>query len=424
MITVAVAQELIRAQCRSLPSELVATVCALDRVLAIDVYSPMNLPSFANSAMDGFALAGGTKTLAAGLEFSVCGEQSAGAGWARAQPECAWEIMTGARLPDGLTTVVPIEQVEILLARQGDCPGRIRLSAAVRPGQHVRRVGEDIIEGALVVAAGTRLGPAHQMILVGLGVAFVAVARRPRVAVLCTGRELVDDAEIALRLGQIRNSNGPFLAARLPLAGADLVHQETVADDAAAFESALARALAKGVELVLSTGAVSMGRYDFIPPTLHKLGADVMFHKLAMRPGKPLLFARLASGELFLGLPGNPISTAVGLRFFAETAIRAQLGLPKEHGWRLPLARPTQKRLGVRLFQKARLSLDGTGQLSVELLDGQESFKTHSLSAATVWVSLADDEEAVAANTLVDVYGLGHLDGGILDATQDGIFHA
>lgn len=410
MITVAEAQALIRAQCRPLPMEVVTAAAAFGRVLAKEIHSPANLPPFDNSAMDGFALAGGSRTLEAGLEFAVCGEQSAGEGWPQAQGEGAWEIMTGARMPDGLDTVVPVEQVEVLARNAAGRPSRILLTASVPQQQHVRRAGEDIAEGAFAIAAGSWIGPAQQMLLAGLGIASVAVVRRPRVAVLCTGRELVDDPTNPLKPGQIRNSNGPFLAARLPLAGAELVHRETVPDDDAAFKAALARALVAGAEMVVSTGAVSMGRYDFIPPSLRGLGAELVFHKLAMRPGKPLLFARLAGGTLFFGLPGNPASSAVGLRFFVETALRVQLGLAEERPWRLPLAQATRKKAGFRMYQKARLRLSADGRLAVEVLAGQQSFKTQPLLAATVWAALPEEAESLAAGALVDVYGLGHAD--------------
>lgn len=139
---------------------------------------------------------------------------------------------------------------------------------------------------------------------------------------LCTGRELVDDPLLPLAAGQIRNGNGPYLAARLAAAGAVCVHRETVSDDADAFRAALARALAAGATIVLSTGAVSMGRYDFVE-TLAAIGAETLFHKVAMRPGKPLLAARLAGGQAFFGLPGNPVSSAVGLRSARTAAARA-----------------------------------------------------------------------------------------------------
>jgi molybdopterin molybdotransferase len=220
----------------------------------------------------------------------------------------------------------------VLARNQAQRPTRIRLLADVPPRQHVRRAGEDIARGEAALLAGSWLTPAHALLAAGLGFATLEVARRPRVAVLCTGRELVDDPALPLQPGQIRNSNGVFLTLRLAAAGAEVVWQETVPDETEVFLAAVQRALQAGADLVLSTGAVSMGRYDFVPPALRSIGAEILFHKLAMRPGKPLLFARLREGPLYFGLPGNPVSAAVGLRFFVEAALRAQLGLPQEGG--------------------------------------------------------------------------------------------
>ncbi|MGP1665178.1 MAG: molybdopterin-binding protein, partial [Rhodanobacter sp.] len=212
-----------------------------------------------------------------------------------------------------------------------------------------------------------------------------------------------------LREGQIRNSNGPFLAARVVAAGAELVYQQTVGDEPAAFVQALQQALQAGAEVVLSTGAVSMGRHDFVPETLRGLGADIHFHKVQIRPGKPLLFASLPDGVLFFGLPGNPVSSSVGLRFFVEPALRQMLGLPLEQPLRLPLLHRFDKRVPLRCFLKGRVTLTSTGQLTALVLAGQESFRIRPLLDANAWVVVAEDADACAAGSLVDVYGLGHL---------------
>lgn len=414
MICVAQAQAIVRSQCAPLPCETLPLQLALDRVLAVDLFSPVHLPPFDNSAMDGFALRSGGQELAAGAQFLVCGEQAAGDGVSRAQGEGAWEIMTGARLPQGLDAVVPVEQVDVLARNAAGRASRIRLSAAVTPGAHIRRAGEDIALGSIAMRAGTRIGAQHVLLLAGLGIAELPLMQRPRVALLCTGRELVDDPALPLQPGQIRNSNAPFLSARLRAAGAELVHIETVPDDADAFTLALQRALGAGAGIVLSTGAVSMGRYDFVPPTLQSLGAAILFHTLRMRPGKPLLCARLTAGALYFGLPGNPVSAAVGLRFFVEQALRAQLGLAPEQAWRLPLAHAVDKKAGCQHHQKARWQLSAAGALSVALLKGQESFKTQPLLHANVWAVLPEEAEQMRAGTMIDVFALGHEQCGML----------
>lgn len=409
---------IIQAQCSRLPSERLPANEALGRVLAQDQFSPVDLPPFDNTAMDGFALRCTNATLPAGQVFNIAGEQAAGDGAQTADGTAAWEIMTGARLPDGLDAVIPVEQVTVLERTADGRPVRIRLDAEVRPGQHIRRAGEDIPHGALALASGTWLAPQHLMLLAGLGIAQVPVSVRPKVALLCTGRELVDDPSVPLEAGQIRNSNGPFLEARLRAGGADVVARETIADDRAAFDAALARVLDLGAQQVVSTGAVSMGRYDFVPPALTALGATILFHNVAMRPGKPLLFARLAGGQLYFGLPGNPVSSAVGLRFFIEPALRSQLGLPEQTPWLLPLLREVRKKPGFRFYQKAVMHLSTGGQLSIELLPGQESFKTLPLAAANAWAALPAEAGILPAGTPIAVYPLGHEASGLPGVQQ------
>jgi molybdopterin molybdotransferase len=396
------ALRIVRNACTKLGAEDCSISACIGRVLADPIISTVDLPPFDNSAMDGYALTGGT-IVPAGSELDIEGEQAAGDGVSRAGIG-AWEIMTGARIPDGLDRVIPVEQTE----RFG--PSRVRLMADVTPGQNVRTAGSDVARGENVLHAGTALQAQHLMLLAALGVANVSVTQRPRVAVICTGRELVDDPAQALEAGQIRNSNGPFLAARLPLAGADVVHVETVGDDVDAFESALRRALDAGAKIVVTSGAVSMGRYDFVPQALERLGAQTLFHKVAIRPGKPLLFARLPNDVLLFGLPGNPIAVAVGLRFFVEPALRVMLGLPAEAVRRAALIKPYSKKPRLRFHLKSRLHVDAQGRLCVEVLEGQESYRIRPLADANAWAVVPADVDALPAGALVRVYGPGHLE--------------
>jgi molybdopterin molybdotransferase len=377
---------------------------ALGRVTSDGITSPAALPPFDNSAMDGFALGGADGPAPAGTELAIAGEQAAGDDAARAG-EGAWSIMTGARLPDGFDRVIPVERVERLAN-----PERIRLRADVAGGENIRKAGTDVARDEVILSHGTLLAPQHLMLLSALGVAEVSVAPRPRVAVLSTGRELVDDPAQALKSGQIRNSNGPFLSARVPLAGAELAHVETVGDDIDAFLAAFERARDAGADVVLSSGAVSMGDYDFVPRALQRLNAEVLFHKLAIRPGKPLLFARLPDDVLFFGLPGNPIAAAVGQRFFVETALRGMLDMPVEQPWRVPLAAEYTRGRPLRYHLKSRLALNQQGCMVVDVLPGQQSYRIRPLAAANAWTVVPADAAELPAGSLVDVYGLGHLE--------------
>ena len=385
--------------------ETVDASAARGRVLASPLRSPEQLPRFDNSAMDGFALRSAGHAIEPGREFDVDGSSAAGDGAAVAG-DGAWEIMTGARLPQGCDSVVPVEQVT-MLARDSERASRIRIDARVMPGQHVRQAGSDIEQGNVVADAGTMVDAALLMICAAVGIGRVDVRRRPRVALVNTGRELVDDAARTLAEGEIRNSNGPFLAARLRAAGAEVLGVRTVADDADAFLAAIDSM--PGADLVISTGAVSMGRFDFVPDALARRRAATLFHKVAIRPGKPILAARLPCGALFFGLPGNPASTAVGLRFFVEPVLRAMLGMPAERSLRLPLLAPYTKRVPLRMHLKARVVLDSSARACVEILGGQESFRIRPLVDANAWAIVPDHVDTLAAGALVEVVGLGHL---------------
>ena len=404
MLAVAEALALIRSCCAPLTIEQVPLADACGRVLAAPVDAPRNLPPFANSAMDGFALRW-REGLVEDTVLPVLAEQAAGDGIA-GQSEGACSIMTGARIPDGLDTVVPVEDCTVL-ARDGEGrPTSIALSHAPQPGQHVRHAGEGVAAGQRVLEAGARLDEEALLVLRGIGIGTVAVRRRPRLALACTGRELVDTDGAELAPGQIANTNGPYLERLFAEAGAEVVERVTLPDEPAAFAAWLTRWLDAGIELVVTTGAVSMGRYDFVPDVLREAGADLRFHKLKMRPGKPLLFATAGRGTLVFGLPGNPVSSTVGARFFVDAALRALAGRAPEPALLLPLAAEARKKPGFSMLQKAALALDADGRLQVRLLKGQESFKTAPLLAARAWAVLPEDTAELPAGTPVPVYPL------------------
>jgi len=391
-----------------LPAERLALHEAAGRILATDIISGQSLPPFDNSAMDGFALRANGTPFESDTEFVVQGWQAAGDAGAEGG-DGAWEIMTGARMPFGLDTVVPIENVEILASEQGR-PTRIALKSGVKPGQNVRLRGQDVEEGERVLQAGQALDINARTLLHAIGVAEVAVVARPKVAVIATGKELVTEAAQALDSGQIRDSNRPYLIGRLQAAGAEVVWQRTVGDDVAAFDAVLDDALAAGAKVLISTGAVSAGRYDFIPDALRARGARIVFHKVAIRPGKPLLFAVLPNGALYFGLPGNPVSAAVGQRFFVEPVLRRLLGLAAEPLLQLPLQADVRKPPGLRFHARARVDVDAQGRLSARVLSGQESFRLKSMLQANAWVVLEGEGDLVAAGTPVRVQGWGHQD--------------
>lgn len=405
----------LRAQAMRLPSEKCPLDQALGRVSAAAIHSPLALPTFDHAAMDGYALRV-REPLASGSEHAVHGSQAAG-DRARAVTNDACEIMTGARLPDGLNSVVAVENTRLLATHADGTPARIRLLQALDVGQNVRHAGSDVAAGSLVSGPGTRIRAAHVMLLAALGIGSIDVVRRPRVGIICTGKELQADISQPLTADRIHNSNGPYLAAALGEAGAQVHACVTVDDTAVTYTRALQQALDTGVDLVISTGAVSMGRYDFVPDVLRDLGAQLLFHGVAMRPGKPLLCAQLAKGPLLLALPGTPMAVAAAMRFFVAPVLGAMTGQDAEPLLHAVLDTPQQPKPGLRHFLRATLHMDGDGRLHARVLPQQQPFRIHPFMESGAWVVLPEHAGGCEEGSIVEVASLVHgqsprIDGG------------
>ncbi len=404
MIGYAQALQRLLAQVEPLPTEHCVLADATGRVLADDIYSPVALPSFDHAAMDGYALCA-REPLAAGSEHVVYGSQAAGEP-RKAGAIGACEIMTGACLPDGFDAVVAVERTELLATHPDGAPARIRLLDPLAVGHNVRHTGADVAKGSIVLTVGTPIEAAHVMLLAALGLAQVKVVCRVRIAIVCTGMELQADPSQPLADGHIYNSNGPYLAAALTAAGALVLSCETVDDTASTFAAALQRAVAAGADLVISTGAVSMGRYDFVPDTLHRFNAQLLFHKVAIRPGKPLLCARLANGPLILALPGTPMAVAMGFRFFAVPTLRAMMGQGAEPPLYAVLDTPQQPKPGMRHFLRATLNQGAEGQLHASVLSQQQPFRIRSFAQADSWIVLPEDAGDCVAGKRIEIVSL------------------
>ena len=300
-----------------MPAEEVALYAARGRVLAADVVAGTALPSFDNSAMDGYAVRA-AEVAGAPVTLPVAFDIPAGrTDVPPLPPGAVARIMTGAPVPAGADAIVPVEQTD-------GGTETVALKAAPEVGTHVRRAAEDVAAGDVVLTAGTVLGPAQIGVAAAVGHARVAVRRRPVVLVLSTGSELVAPGA-PLRHGQIYESNGPMLAAAVEDAGARAELLRFVPDDVAQFLAVLAERAA-GVDLVLTSGGVSAGAYEVVKDAL--AGRGVTFGKVAMQPGGPHGAGRLDGGVAVVTLPGNPVSALVSFEVFVRPALRAALGHP------------------------------------------------------------------------------------------------
>lgn len=400
--------------------ETVAISEMCGRVLAADLIAPEDVPPFDNSAMDGFAISTadvGTASEDAPVDLSVIEMLAAGDGGIhKAGPGQCFSIMTGAVLPGGCDAVVRIEDVEVLRWITG-VPAAIRVRRSVATGENIRRRGTDFSNGSRLASVGELMTPHHVMAFASAGVGHVSVFRRPRVLLISTGRELAPPDRGRLERGEIRNSTGPLLQSLLPLMGCDVVRAETIADDVFVYRDFLHRMLNdEDLDIIVSTGAVSVGEFDFVKSVLLAEKAHIHFHKVAVRPGKPLLFAELASRSgrpvWFFGIPGNPVSTAVAMRFFLSPFMRAHCGRPVEVPLRLRLSKAVRKPEGLRCFFKAAF-LGEAEETEVECLEGQASYLVRSLLSSHAWAVLPEGGNSVARGKVIEVFGLFDDAGGI-----------
>jgi molybdopterin molybdotransferase len=380
----------------ALPGERVDIDAASGRFLARDIASPHALPGFDNAAMDGYAVRAPGETIPADSTYAIAAMHAAGDDTYGYPDAEACEIATGARMPAGFDTVVPVERTD----RQDD---RVRFVAEERRGQNVRHAGSDIEAGEVALIAHRRVDPAAIMLLAALGIGHVDVVRRPRVVVINTGSEL--NAGGPLPLAGIHDSNGPFLASSLARWGVEAIGRTRVPDHGEAFHVAIREALAARADLIVTTGAVSAGRFDFVPAALASLGASELFHKVAIRPGKPVLAARFDHGPLVIGLPGNPIAVAVGYRFFVAPVVRAMAGLPPERPLRARLEAPQAMREGMKYFGLGEVRHDEAGLPIARMTPAQAAYRILPYTRANVWLSPVDGDVA-----LVDAWRLDPAD--------------
>jgi molybdenum cofactor synthesis domain-containing protein len=311
------AQRLVLEACPPLAPVTVAAADALGRVLAVDVVAGEDVPPFANSAVDGYAVH--SADLQEGpAELTVVGEVAAGAEpfSRRVARGEAVRIMTGAPLPHDVDAVAMVEDSEPLGG------GRVRLTRRLEPGASVRSVGEDVRAGDTVLTAGTVVTPAVAGVLASINARELIVHPAPRVAVLSTGDELVTDGS-PLRPGQIRESNAVILAPLLAEAGCVVDHRGTVRDDEAELEAVL-RDAAETCDAIVTSGGVSMGEYDVVKAVLGRV-AEMAWMQIAIKPAKPFAFGTLAGTPIF-GLPGNPVSSLISFELLARPALRRMMG--------------------------------------------------------------------------------------------------
>ena len=401
MISVAEAIQIVRQQTHTLPVEQISLPHALGRVLAQDIVADSDLPPFDRSQMDGYAVRA-VDAQAVPVRLRIVGESAAGKGWHNQLDEGqAVRIMTGAPVPAGADSVQQIELTHEL--KDGTV---VELLESVEEGKSIVKRGAEIRAGETVLSAGTMINAAMMAVLAAFGYATVNVFQRPRVGVLATGTELV---AVDQKPGQdqIRDSNNYSIAAYAELAGGVIERLPLTGDDTSLLKNQIAKA-AETCDLIVTSGGVSMGVYDLTKSALKQLDAEIFFERVALRPGKPTVFARLPSGTLMFGLPGNPVSVAVTFNLFARTAALAMQGAtePALKRETAALARSVKGTADRESYLPVQLTTNDDGELIAFPLKwgGSSDFVAFALTTALAIVPAG--AKTVEAGSLVNVLRL------------------
>jgi molybdopterin molybdotransferase len=401
MISVSEAIQIVKEQTRKLATERVAIQDSLGRVLAEEIVADTDLPPFNRSQMDGYAVRAEDSNDAP-VRLRIVGESAAGKGWHHELKEGeAVRIMTGAPVPKGADAV---QQVE--LAHELKDNTVVELLESVPLGRSIVERASEITRGETILHSGAVINPAMQAVLASFGYATVEVGVRPRVAVMATGSELVAVDQVPGQ-DQIRDSNNYSIAAYAQRAGAVVERLPLTGDITADLARAIDRA-AKTCDVLVTSGGVSMGVYDFTKVALKELGAELFFERVALRPGKPTVFARLPNGTLVFGLPGNPVSVSVTFNLFARTSLLAMQGaldptLTKENG---VLAKPVKGSLDRESYLPAQLTTNDDGELVAFPLKWGGSSDFVAFARATALVTIPAGVKMMDSNSIVKVVRL------------------
>ena len=376
-------------------------LAALNRVLAQDVVSPLNVPPQANSAMDGYAITGASIPASGETELHVVGTAWAGKPFVgRVESGQAVRIFTGAIMPEGSDTVVIQEHVR---AEQEGC---IDIDSEVIAGKNVRQAGEDVAKGQITLSQGRKLQAADIGVLASLGIAQVRVVRPLKVAFFSTGDELcaLEDhlPEAELAPGMLFDSNRYTMAGLLSGLHVDVIDMGIVRDNESDTRRAMLEAAAVA-DVVITSGGVSAGEADFVTRVFHDIG-QVSFWKLAMRPGRPLAYGQIGSAAFF-GLPGNPVAVMVTFLEFVQPALKHLAGMSELEPLLLPARclSSLRKSPGRVEYQRGVMSLDSEGELVVESTGKQGAGRLSSMSMANCLIVIASEIDGVQPGDRVQI---------------------
>ena len=393
----------------NIKNEIIFANDSINRISAQNIYSPTNYPAGNNTAFDGFAVNSQEtnrlsdknikkfkilKTLAAGDNPKI----------KNIKKFSTIEVMTGALIPKPFDTVIPIEVVDFYPNKKN--PKFILINKKIKKNNHIRFLGSDYKKGEKVISAGKFINSSHILALKSLGVDKIIVKKRPVIMFYSTGNEISEKTNIPD--WKVRNSNSHYIKSLSKNLFFEFIDGGVLRDkDDKLFKKLINKNFNSKCDIIITNGAVSAGKFDFVPRVIKEFNLSNYFKGVAIRPGKPVLFAKFKNKEkAFFGLPGNPISSAACFKFFVDPYLRSILNMTKEKPFKAKLKNSYEKKKNFTKFLKGKISTNKKGTLEVEVLKGQESFRIKSFTRANTWALFRSGKSTFIKGSLIECFNL------------------
>ncbi len=388
-------------------NEIINSINSLYRVSATNILSKVNNPAADNAAFDGYAInSKDTKKLNKKNSrfFKIMGTIAAGNKPLnkRLKKFQTVEIMTGGIIPKGLDSIIPVEQIIIQSSKNKN--RNILIDRQIKKNQHVRFKGSDYKKNDLLIKKGTIIEPHHILALKTLGIKKIKVKKIPNILFFSTGNEITNKENIPN--WKVRNSNSHYIQSLNKNFLFNFKNGGILRDnDEQVFKKEIKKIFSSKIDIIITSGAVSAGKFDYVPKIIKKFKLSSYFKNVAIRPGKPFLFAKIKGKEkTIFGLPGNPISSAACFRFFVFPYLLSLLGIKEEKSFKGILKNDFTKKINFTRFVKSKLNTTKNGKIEVEILEGQESFRIQSFIKSNIWTMLPSGKSKFKKGEAVDCF--------------------
>jgi len=390
-------------------NEIIFAKNSLHRVSAKNIFSPTNYPAGNNTAFDGYAI-NSRETIGLSIKnkqkFKILKTIAAGDNpkIKNIKKYCSVEIMTGALIPKHFDTIIPIEKINYYPNKKNS--KFIVIDRKINKNNHVRFAGSDYKKGEKIVSAGEIINPSHILAFKSLGVERVVVKKKPVIVFYSTGNELSEKTNVPD--WKVRNSNSLYIKSLSENLFFDFVDGGILRDqDDKLFKKTIIKNFKSKYDIVITNGAVSAGKFDFVPRIIKSFKLSNHFKGVAIRPGKPIMFAKFKNkNQSFFGLPGNPISSAACFKFFVYPYLRLILNMKHEKPFKAKLKNSYSKKKDFTRFLKSKVAINKKGALEVEVLKGQESFRIKSFTKANSWTLFRSGKSAFKKGEFIECFNL------------------